>query len=231
MWKGIYIYIYISCHSVCVAECLWYHVKPYIYITCQSVCDIVHMPSCCDVIPCGFMSFFQSMMTLRDLERHWRVFYPWCPCDILRDPERPWGTMRDIDVFFWHSEGPWETLRDVERPWGTLRDWFFLKVWGTLSVLERPWGTWETLRKFEKLFERTFRKPWGNLRNSFWKITWETLRELERLWGNWKNYIWGKPLSIMVLLKDFGIFLEGCSLLETNLQNIRSHENGFAHIF
>ena len=165
MWKGIYIYI--SCHSVCVAECLWYHVKPFIYIyiytyifiTCQSVCDIVRMPSCCDV-----MIFF----------------------DILKDLERPWGTLRD-------REGPWETLmifleglRDPECPWMSLRD---------REGPERPWGTWETLRKHEKLFERTFRKPWGNLRNSFGKITWETLRELERLWGNWKNYIWGKPLS------------------------------------
>ena len=194
LWHNVKTYIYISSQSVCDIKYLWHNVKRYIYIyhatvfvllsvcgimwnhiyiyiTCQSVCDIVHMPSCCDVIPCGFMSFFQSMMTLRDLERHWRVFYPWCPCDILRDPERPWGTMRDIDVFFWHSEGPWETLRDVERPWGTLRDWFFLKVWGTLSVLERPWGTWETVRDLRDL-EEVWETVWTNFS--------ETLRELEK---------------------------------------------------
>ena len=174
MWKGIYIYIYHATVFVLLSVCgiMWNHI--YIY----------NMPKClwysahaillrCD--PLWFYVIFQSMMTLRDLERHWRVFYPWCPCDILRDPERPWGTMRDIDVFFWHSEGPWETLRDVERLWGTLRDWFFLKVWGTLSVLERPWGTWETvrdLRDLEEVWETVWTNFFGNLEG-----TWEAVFE------------------------------------------------------
>ena len=139
MWK------HISCQSVCDIKCLWYNVNIYIYIyisimpkclwykvfviywktyiSCQSVCNIVHMPSCCDVIPCGLM---------------WCFFNPWWPGDILRDPERPWGTLRNRV----------RDLRDLEESWET--------VWTNLKPCE---GTWETV------VEKELEKPWENLRD------------------------------------------------------------------
>ena len=117
----MWIYIYISI----MPKCLWYKVFVIYwktYISCQSVCNIVHMPSCCDVIPCGLM---------------WCFFNPWWPGDILRDPERPWGTLRNRV----------RDLRDLEETWET--------VWTNLKPCE---GTWETV------FEKELEKPWENLK-------------------------------------------------------------------
>ena len=114
-----------------MSKCLWYSAL---------VLKLVCVPSCCDVIPCGLMSFLihddleTFWGTLRDLEGPWETLRD------LRDPEETWGTV-------------WKNLRNLEGTWETV----FERTWETLRELERLWGNW---RDYMRDLEGTSWNQW-----------------------------------------------------------------------